>query len=264
MSDAVLTLTAFVVHRDAGAVAPFIKALAPGVSVTSYDHAPSLQSAFQVLLQSSFDVCFIQSALSEGLEAFFHDMQLIESNQDCIFVQVVAKHGDIEEQIPPHAGFAGRISEAVTAADRQVMTEAFQSKAHRQEVVERTADVDDALEVLLRKVDAVAADRQRGRMTTFDRAVSGFVEDQLKFDQKILGGYLDSLADKSEVSAPPPAKTIEVPERVLKRRLPHLTQTGYSGASSRVWKKLVQKFGKGEGAEAGGVKEEDEGGEKKS
>lgn len=107
---------------------------------------------------------------------------------------------------------------------------------------EKLAEVEDVVQHILAQVDKAAIARKRGAKQHLSSVHRDYVASYARSNEKIMETYVENLTDQSEKRAPTELPEIEISEKMLKRKFPKLSARGYSGVSSRVWKKLSTKL----------------------
>ncbi|RIL06942.1 MAG: hypothetical protein DCC75_10405 [Proteobacteria bacterium] len=243
-----ITLTCLVIHTTRDLVEKVTQALWPEIQFTKSDFTASLTEAFQLHYDNIYNICFVSNAVVKDLDVFFRDMEKMGRLKTCAFIQVFDK-------LPPNfnradsiaRGFTGVITQEVTSEERTLLKEILKIEYHNQQVRERVHDVGTVAKILTEEIDRVAKEKLRGREEKLDKLLTGFVELQAEFDDQILGEYFEHLTAETEKAKSFEKKKVAIPAKVLKRKLPKLEDNKYSGASSRVWGMLLDKFGTKDG-----------------
>ncbi len=209
------------------------------------EYTSTLHKAIQSLDEKPYDLCVVSDSFKdEEVETFFADFGKINQTGSCIFVYVpdlIPDDFDSEKYL--RMGFHGVISLQGNYIDRSILKEALKDWHYEEEINKRCYDVDTALNLVLGELDRLARDRKRGKEKQFSSIPSEFIHLQTEFDDKILNRYYTKLMRKSSEAEPENAKTVQIPEVVLKRELPNLSENTYTGASQRVWKRLLKMHG---------------------
>jgi len=240
-----LRFDALFLHPDGGLPKRLSEGLWPDIQFVLADHCTSIADAFQRHVEHSYSICFIAPQFKEGIDTFFKDMKTLGRDQTCLFLQVEAGY-DPSGELPRliNGAIAGLISAAPTSAERTVLGELLQVEFHRAEVTRRVADVKDAVSLLVREVDLMARERQRGRARAFDKSVKSFVALHLAFDEDVYAQYIEALTTLAMAAPAFEVNAVAIPDEIIGKKLPNLTKDSYSGQSSRVWNKLLKKFGR--------------------
>lgn len=205
----------------------------------------TLHKAIQSHLEEDYDVCMIwEDYNTEELQSFFKDYEKLGKRKFCLFLQVKKTiPEEFDQSKLKETGFLGAVSPHANFADREYFETILQDNSYDKEIYRRKIDVTDALAVALREIDRVARDTKRGRATKFNTLSLDFISMQTEFDQQILDKYFQELSHKTEEAAPEEVFQVQIPDKVLKRQLPNLSENNYTGASDRVWKKLKKRYG---------------------
>lgn len=220
----------------------------PVVPFFSHKVVISIQDALEEHLASPFEVCLISSNLDPAVaELFLSDMRVLYSKSRekiCAFIGV---HQELPENFDMNAaivaGYNTVVSENFDAKDREKITIALGEFMHLKQVDEHISDVEWTMKMLLAEVDRVSIDRRRGRESKFNMIASDFAANIVEFDAKILDKYFEELTEQTEKAVPGKAQIVRIPKDVLQKNLPKLMNDRYSGASRRVWKKLLKRYG---------------------
>jgi hypothetical protein len=239
-----LRFDALFITPDAGLPKRVSEGLWPNIQFVVNDRATTLPDAFQKLVEHSYSICFIAPKYTDGIETFFKDMQTLGRDETCFFFQLEQGY-DPSGEIPKliHGAIAGLVSATPTSAERAVLVELLEVEFHRAEVARRVTDVKDAVSLLVREIDLMARDRQRGRPRRYDISVKSFVELHLAFDKEVFSQYIDALTTLASAAPAFDVNSVAIPDAVLEKKLPNLTKDSYTGPSTRVWSKLLKKFG---------------------
>ncbi|RMG40883.1 MAG: hypothetical protein D6719_09765 [Candidatus Dadabacteria bacterium] len=242
--DELITL---IVDQQAHLAEELTEALKPEVELDEIDFTTSVHRAIQSHIQVDYNVCFISDKFPmEDLETFFRDFKKLEKKNDppCVFVQVKEK---LDEKFDPEPfkklGFSAFITRKGTHADKEALMEALKDFFHEHEIKTRTFNAARALNIWLSEIDRVARDKRRGKEAKLNTIAAEGISRETQYDEEVLNNYFRELEKKLENATPEESSHINVPDEVLKKDLPHLEKDKYSGASSRVWSKLLQKHG---------------------
>lgn len=220
------------------------EALAPDFAIEEFDYAGSPSEAFQSLLNSSFNLCLMSTRSKEELDAFFSDMRTLGRDKTCAFVKVLPPSSVREDQMHFSSdGFCACISTDLSALDVAELRRALVEEISRMRKEQRSEDIPACVDLALKEVDEAARKRQRGLKASFDRVIASLVRDMMGISKEKSDVFVDTLSNKAESSAAFTATKVDVPEHVLERKLPKLEKTKYTGSSSRVWKKLLNRYG---------------------
>lgn len=205
----------------------------------------SLHKAIQSLDEKPYDLCVISDSFpDEELATFFSDYVKVNQTGGCIFVYALDLiPDDFDSDKYLKMGFHGVISLQGNFIDRSILKDALKEWHYEEEINRRSYDVDSALNLVLSELDRLARDKKRGIDKQFNQIPSEFINLQTEFDEQILHRYYAKLMRKANNAEPENAKGVKIPEVVLRKELPNLTENVYSGASQRVWKKLLRLHG---------------------
>ena len=232
-------------QEHAAGIAEKLQSIIPFVT---YETCHSVEDALQAHLENPFQICILTASIRESdAEIFLKDMQkLYATNHDklCTFISV-------KPDLPPNfdlapslaMGLSTVVSENFDKSDHEKLKNSLQEYLHFKKISENIGDLDWTMKLVLAEVDRVSNERKRGRETKFNTIASDFVSNMVEFDAKVLSKYFDALSEETEKSSPQQAQYIRIPKEVLSRKLPKLLESRYTGASSRVWKKLLDKYG---------------------
>lgn len=242
MPEEIKTLVVDTVSTSSSAL---LDALKPDLVLTECEQVSSLYKAIRAISESYYGLCLISDSYNiDDLNAFFGDVLKIDKGKNCLFVQVKdSLTSEFDRTSLKQMGFETIISRKGHAEDKRSILDAYREKVHGVEVRKRVVDVTDTLGLLLEEVDRVSEERRRGKDTKFNNIATDFVADQVSFDTEVLDSYYNKLTEVSETVEPEEYKGVKIPEEVLKKNLPHLSENTYVGASHRVWKKVKKKFG---------------------
>lgn len=237
-----LNLVCLVVHPDRSITQSLEKALHTEIQFTSIDYAASISAAFQQLIQTNYNICFIHSSHTKDLDAFFGDMSKAGRDKTCAFVQLwQTVPEDLDKTKMLSQGFSAVISENTTPQEKTALKEVLKAELHRQEVTERVHDVKEAIGFLVKSVDRLAQDKQRGKDSDFDRLILDFITENTSFDEEVLHEYFEELGREAEASPSFKTKQLQIPEFL--QRFPGISKDRYKGTSLRVWERMLNKFG---------------------
>ncbi len=223
-----------------------IKELQGRLPVGECDFSPTLFKGVKSLLEEAYDLCLISDAFPlPELEVFFRDVTGSVQSKGCVFVLVKDKLAkEFDRSSLAEFGFQTVVTRNLANADIEVITKLLAGKLHACEVKRRVIDVDKALQIAFKEIDAMAADIKRGAKRDINTLSMDFINLQADFDQEILDEYLTKLVEKTEGAETPVLNTkLEIPAQILARNLPKLSKDTYTGASRRVWKVLVDMHG---------------------
>lgn len=222
----------------------FRELLWPEIRLKNKDNCFSLASAFQKHVEEDYAICFIGNTIKDGLDEFFRDIEKLGRDTSCVFVRVVdSLPPEVNRYSPAEKGFHLIISQLITTEDKTALIESLNREYHRQEVASRSQDLHAAVDLMLKEIDAASKDAKRGRQRALNKLVTGLVELHADFDEALLEQYFTTLATKAEEAEPIKKLIREVPQAVLRKKLPRLDESGYGGVSSRVGEMILDKFG---------------------
>ncbi len=238
-------LDSLVVDNSQADAEDLIRALRPEIPIAEIKFTNSAHKAVQNHIDHAFNVCFISDRVpAEDLASFFKDIKSLKVDQRCIFVQVKKELSENFNSEPAKSlGFNGVISRQGTYKDKEELYRLTLELFKAKDIEVRKTDVKSAMKVLLRELDSVADFRRRGVTRQFNTLSMDFIADQTEVHQDILDQYFESLESQTTAAPPPEMSSIEIPQHVLKRNLPNLSESNYSGKSERVWKRLIKNFG---------------------
>lgn len=226
----------------------FISRLQEAVPILGHDYASSIQSALEAHIAQSYDLCLVSQAYpNKEISIFLRDIQKLYSQDRqrlCPFIQycaVLPKGFDPKESL--QIGFSSVISEKLEQCDIDNIKTAIEDVAFVNQLNEHMNDVDWTMKMILKEVDRVSRERKRGREVEFNKIPLHFAADLVEFDPRVLSKYFETLSEQTEKRNKPGPSLVKIPAKVLERNLPKLLEDRYSGASSRVWNKLLKKYG---------------------
>ena len=239
-----LNLICLIVDIFADSVKRTTQALWPEIQFVQADYSNSLNDAFQRLIECNYNLCFIHSTFKENLDSFFRDMRKLGRDRTCVFVQMwdqVPSELDRTEVL--EMGFSAVVGREISNDDKLALREVLRLELRQHEIDRRVVDVQEAMRFVVKELDRVARDHQRGKNEKFDRIIRDFISMLTEYDDEVLDHYFDALAEESTQAPAFKHAKIRVPINVLKRRLPHLGEDCYTGQSRRVWEKLLRRYG---------------------
>ncbi|MEZ4752765.1 MAG: hypothetical protein R3A13_00400 [Bdellovibrionota bacterium] len=95
---------------------------------------------------------------------------------------------------------------------------------------------------MLDEIDAAAQDIHRGAKPALNKVTNVLVELNTEFHFRYMK-YFEALTECTLLRNATPPKKLKVPDKILKKNLPELTDESYVGVSRRVWNKLVDIHG---------------------
>lgn len=222
----------------------FRELLWPEIRLKNKDNSFTLASAFQKHVEEDYAICFIGNTIKEGLGEFFRDIEKLGRSSSCVFVRVVdSLPPEVNRHSPAEPGFNVIISQLITTEDKSALIENLKREYHKQEVATRSHDLHAAVDLMLKEIDSASKDAKRGQQRALNKLITGLVELHADFDQDLLEQYFIALAAKAEEAEPIKKLVREVPQAILRKKLPKLNESGYGGVSSRVGEMILDKFG---------------------
>ena len=211
-----------------------------------------MHSALEHQSTSNFHVCFISESFTlKELSSFFSDMRSIGKDKSCVYIQLRDNISESEDRAALQAaGFTTMVTAAGTPKDRDALRKAMQALMRARELEMRAANMGEVTKVALKEIDRLASDRKRGFYRPTPPGFRTLLEFHSNLDTELLRKYFENLMEQSQQALPLIITAIEVPENVLKRKLPYLERSRYFGASHRVWEKLKRMHGKKDPAPA--------------
>lgn len=243
-SSFVVPDAALIIDKSAERVQQLATALRPEIVLENVDAVDSIFNAVQGMLNGDYHLCFFESAIPESeLEVLVRDVRSMQGKGPVLFVEVhdeitPAKAPEILAKLEIAASIPRGLSEAQRRELLKVIFEFYEGPMRKQgSVAKFTA-------MILNEVDRVAYSKKRGVKT----AVRGFVADHLRSlaeqDLTVKQGYFAKLEESVGKLGSPLSTELEIPEHMLKRKLPQLKKDAYQGVSHRAFKRLSKKFGK--------------------
>jgi hypothetical protein len=220
------------------------KSLEPEVFFITPVHVTSLQSALGQLISGEFQICFVTESLPvDSLKSFMKDLQGLRAKSDLRLVLVRQEEkGDI---VCSSDDLDLVITEACSNSEKAQVIKVLQPtprELEREKLKETHADLDSGIGRLMSLIDDAASETRRGKKVKLDRLVADFVSSLTGSDKGLLDHYFDTLTEKTEAVRAVLQK-LDVPDEVLRKKLPGLSKDNYTGTSKRVWKRLLKKLG---------------------
>ena len=192
-------------------------------------------------------MCLIGARYQSEYESFFRDMKKLGRDKTCAFVKVRSDDPKVPIDKPAAlaaAGFCASISTELVEQDMKALRRALTKEVVRMHEEQRAEDIPGYVELILKEVDKVARNRQRGVPEDYDKVIASLVRDMMRDESIHKDNFIEALATLAEKCEGFAMSKVDVPENVLQRQLPKLAKTQYSGKSSRVWHKLLSRYGK--------------------
>lgn len=217
----------------------------PDVRFNVLDVCDSFHKALQKNFSETYDVCVVSDDFTvKDISAFINDIKKLEHGKDCIFVQLRSKiEADSDRLALNDVGIDSIISRSLDEADKEAFQKALARSMHMAEVQEKVRELTPAINLMVKEIDEVARDRKRGVNRSLSTIAGDLVKMAFEFSDNVIDGYVESLSEQTKNAEPETSSKITVPDKILKKKLPKLTEESYHGQSSRVWKKLLKKFG---------------------
>ncbi|MDC0358279.1 hypothetical protein OAO01_05625 [Oligoflexia bacterium] len=237
------------IGRDIEAASDLTKVYGSDFCFEECDFTNKLHKAIQSVRDIAYNLCFISDQYSMAeTRSFFADYEKLDKDQVCVFVQVRDQlEKDFDRTSLSAAGFTTIISRIGTHADKETLRETLKTLLFQDAIREKKITVEVALDIVLRDLDKVARERKRGRDCKLDKLAVDFIALQTEFNEEVLQKYFNQLAEKTGEAEPQNQHEVKIPTQVLQRQLPNLKSNTYTGASSRVWAKLLKRYGLEEG-----------------
>lgn len=241
-------LKALIIDKQVDDAKNFIANLAPEFEFKTVEVVRSPHQGIQAFLSEHFEICFIADLFSEEeIEGFIKDFKSVPNFDSCVLVQLrLSISANEKRDSYKQKGFPYIISRQGSDIDKNGLKKTIDKLLKAIEIKKRVLNIDDAMKVALRKIDEVAeaAKRSSKAKLSLQTFPMEFMELQTEFDKKVLEEYYEVLDKQTESAKPNNITYLYIPEEVLgKRNFPGLSQSGYTGVSSRVWKKMKKKFG---------------------
>lgn len=228
-----------------GLAEELVLAYLPELLLNGIEIASSPHAALQNFMELPIDLCLISDSFKpDDYKAIVNDVKRLEQHKACIFV-VVAHVGKLptDRSSLKQFGVDTIITTAGTPEDKAAITGVLKEKLYAWELQRRLEDCSTGLGLLTKDVERIARERKRGKLALFNTSVSDFLRSNIRFAPEVEERYFEVLFNKLENAEPFTASAVDVPQEILDRDLPKLGKTRYHGASSRVWERLLQKFG---------------------
>lgn len=234
---------ALLVDNDIGAktlLEPLLKSFGLGEIELAQNFNETLQSH----LSNDFEFCFISDVFpSDAVKIFFSDYQKMEKDFPCVFVQLRDTVGaNVDRSSLRDFGFTSIISRSVNDSDLRALEAALRERGDIKEIQTKVGNVDLALKKVLKDIDECASEKRRGKEVTLHSIAVDFIGKEASFNDTVHSKYINKLARETSASKPQ-ATVLTIPDDVLSKNAPGLTREAYTGASKRVWKRLLKRFG---------------------
>ena len=212
-----------------------------GIDITSKPH-----KAIELMREQDFDVIYIHDEFERlDLEAFFNDLTQLKGWEKPLCVQYRDKlSASTNRKELKILGFGTIISCGVDEEDKKALEQAIVDHFHLREVEKKTVEVNDTIDLMLKEIDEAAQDIKRGAKPCLNKIPTALVEMNTGFHTDVFEKYFEALTETSESAEAPSEETLKIPEEILRKNLPHLSEDTYKGVSRRVWKKMLEIHGK--------------------
>lgn len=240
-----LHLKVLIIDNNSDQAEDLVEQLQPEVCPDDCVFVSSFPKALEILVQDTFNAIFISDSLNpEGLEHFLNDIKnLKEKNSiSLINIQTPRQDGDKTKENASKI-FDATISRTPSHTERKNLRAFMQHQYELAQEREKIGEVADAVDHILSQVDDAAIARKRGADQPLTSVHRDYVASYARISEKIMEKFVDTLTEQAEKRAPTKVPKIAVSEKMLKRKPPKLSATGYSGVSTRVWDKLSNKLG---------------------
>jgi hypothetical protein len=223
--------------------------------IEEIEAVPSLMKALNALNEEPFQLCLVSDRIpADGYSSFVNDLtQLADANKcPCLLFTGTGSEesetsGDQEKEPPlKPSGFHSVISLSAHPSDINLFRDALSRWYELLEQKKTKQDVEGAMKLILRNIDNAASNIKRGVNMKLNSLPSEFIEVRSSLDEVIYEDYLSKLEARTKTAEPENENVIEIPETILQKDLPKLEKNTYTGASTRVWRKLLKKHGKEE------------------
>ena len=245
-----LALKGLLVDKQGSSVEELEECLKPDLHFEYCNQVNSVHKALEKYMEGEYNVCFISSTFpEEEVREFIKDYEKVKKEMPCVFIQLRDTLSlEFDRSSVERIGFATVVSKIGDHRDKDALWEALKPLIELLEKQSTQADVTRAVDSLMGDIDKVAKQRKRGAKAKLSTIYSGFVDDETTKNPELLEEYFETLVETAEEAKPFTAVKIEVPENILKKNLPNLEKDKYTGASHRVWDKLLDLHGIEEGA----------------
>ncbi|MCB9030231.1 MAG: hypothetical protein H6619_04205 [Deltaproteobacteria bacterium] len=193
-----------------------------------------------------YELCIITDEFSLGeAKEFFNDMKKTRHSDACVCVRVyesLPKNWDTTEDLM--VGFHVSIDKALEMKDLDLLQRALQKGEVKRQGKKKVLKIEKSLEEVLDEIDKSAEDWKRGYHRSVKTIADRVIAVETSLDPELREVYYEQLIERS-VEAEIPADFVElcIPEEILARKLPGMTEKGYQGASHRVWEILKERYG---------------------
>lgn len=238
-------LVVLFVGKDLDMAAKLTKIYGEEFHFTDCDYTNRLHKAIQSLREVDYNLCIITDSFpEEESKSFFADYDKLDIIERCVFVQVrKVVEREVDRYSLSDLGFDTIISEIGNHADRKTLRIALKEYFCKRAAKKDKVQIKNALDMVLDRIDNVARERKRGRDSKLLNTTGDLLLAQSELSEGELEKYFEKLTHKTEIAAPQNVDKVKIPKNVLKRQLPNLSENTYSGASARVWQKLLDRFG---------------------
>ena len=221
-------------------------ALKPEFMFSEIEVTNKLSKAIALLKEQDFDAIYIHDEFERpDLEAFFNDLSQLKGWEKPICVQYKQKLGASTNRKELRIlGFATIISLDCNEEDKKALEQAIVDHFHLKEVEKKTIEVNDTIDLMLKEIDAAAQDIKRGAKPSLNKIPTALVEMNTDFHTDVYEKYFEALTKTSESLEAPSEEALKIPEEILRKNLPHLSEDTYKGVSRRVWKKMMEIHGR--------------------
>ena len=140
-------------------------------------------------------------------------------------------------------GFDTIISQSGTKEDKAAIMKVLEPYFLEKELQEVRSDLPEVVEYIMQEVDKIALEKKRGKEKDLNTIFSDHVKAAAKKFDVIQDDYLEKLIKVTDKAEPFTSTELEVPEKIITKKLPHLSKDGYKGQSHRVFDKLLKLHG---------------------
>ncbi len=240
-------LSVLIVDKSSARARELQEALQVEFQFEEIDFTNTPHRAIQNLMEEDYDLClFADIFKEEDYQGFFRDLQAHGMLSKGTFVLVFEENEKLFDfEGPKSLGFQAAISRRATHEDREKLKELLIVDTPESRLRRKVMSVDKALTLALKEIDRAAETMKRTGSGHYklNKLSRDFIDWQTSDDSRVSDEYFRSLTERTQVATPNNTIALQVPQKVLKKRFPGITEDSYVGSSHRVWKKLKNRYG---------------------
>lgn len=220
--------------------------LAHHLGIQNCDIAKSLFEAIEAQPENLYDLFIVHQEFSfDETKLFFADINKVKYADSCVFLRSY-KLLEISFDVTSvqEIGFTSAISLLFEKGDIDTIKLALNKSSKFRRLKYKMMKLEHSMQKAFEDIDQAALDWKRGYKREIYSSADKIVRLETRLDEDLKEKYYSQIIEHSiTTKIPPEVMELCIPEEILQKKLPGLTENAYQGPSKRAWQRLLKKYG---------------------